>query len=32
VLAVTTTGVLIVMWRRQFASLSRAAFLDDASG
>jgi uncharacterized membrane protein len=29
-LALTTTGVLIVMWRRQFASESRKAFEADA--
>jgi uncharacterized membrane protein len=32
VFAVTTTGVLIVMWRRQFASESRAAFVDVETG
>jgi uncharacterized membrane protein len=32
VLAAATTGVLIVMWRRQFASESRAAFLDKTPG
>ncbi len=30
-LALTTTGIVIVMWRRQFASESRTAFETDVS-
>jgi uncharacterized membrane protein len=32
VLAITTTGVVIVMWRRQFSSDSRRAFLETEVG
>ena len=32
ILIATTTGVVVVMWRRQFASESRQAFLGTAAG